>query len=57
METKDMMAATAVAWGRMGTRRAPAFWQMQWLLLFLVAAAAAAVAEQQVPLVLWSSDR
>ncbi|KAK2506563.1 hypothetical protein MC885_019840 [Smutsia gigantea] len=50
-----MMAVTAVDWLRVGTRRAPAFWQMQWLPLLLVVAAAAA--EQQVPLVLWSSDR
>lgn len=47
------MAATVAARVRAGTS-APAFWQMQWLPLLLVAAAAA---EQQVPLVLWSSDR
>uniref|UniRef100_A0A8C4MPY2 ATP6AP1 n=1 Tax=Equus asinus asinus TaxID=83772 RepID=A0A8C4MPY2_EQUAS len=50
------MAATAAARVRAGTRRAPELWQMRWLLLFLVAEAAAAT-EQQVPLVLWSSDR
>ncbi|XP_037367649.1 V-type proton ATPase subunit S1 [Talpa occidentalis] len=52
-----MMAATAAARVPAGTRRAPELWQMQWLPLLLVAAAAAAAAEQQVPLVLWSSDR
>ncbi|XP_016077421.1 PREDICTED: V-type proton ATPase subunit S1 [Miniopterus natalensis] len=52
-----MMAATVAARVQAGTRRAPAFWQMRWLPLLLVAAAAAAAAEQQVPLVLWSSDR
>ncbi|XP_059767039.1 V-type proton ATPase subunit S1 isoform X2 [Balaenoptera ricei] len=53
-----MMAATAVDRVRAGMRRAPALWQMPWLPLVMVAAAAAAAAsEQQVPLVLWSSDR
>ncbi|XP_004695297.1 PREDICTED: V-type proton ATPase subunit S1 [Condylura cristata] len=53
-----MMAATAAARVPAGTRRAPELRQMQWLPLLLVAAAvAAASAEQQVPLVLWSSDR
>ncbi|KAM9668456.1 V-type proton ATPase subunit S1 [Dama dama] len=51
-----MMAATAAARVRAGTRRAPALCRMPWLPLMLVAAAAAA-SEQQVPLVLWSSDR
>lgn len=51
-----MMAATAAGWAQAGTRRAPPPWQMPWLPLLLVAVAAAA-AEQQVPLVLWSSDR
>ncbi|XP_008587160.1 PREDICTED: V-type proton ATPase subunit S1 [Galeopterus variegatus] len=48
------MAATAAARVRMGTRWAPALWRMRWMTLLLVASAAA---EQQVPLVLWSSDR
>ena len=52
-----MMAATAAARVRAGTRRAPALCRMPWLPLILVAAAAAATSEQQVPLVLWSSDR
>ncbi|XP_057574434.1 V-type proton ATPase subunit S1 [Hippopotamus amphibius kiboko] len=53
-----MMAATAADRVRAGTRRAPALCQIPWLPLLLVAAAAAAAAsEQQVPLVLWSSDR
>ncbi|XP_015362463.1 V-type proton ATPase subunit S1 [Marmota marmota marmota] len=51
-----MMAARLVARVRTGSRWAPALWQMPWLPLLLVSAAAA-VAEQQVPLVLWSSDR
>ncbi|XP_070319049.1 V-type proton ATPase subunit S1 isoform X2 [Odocoileus virginianus] len=51
-----MMAATAATRVRAGTRRAPALCQMPWLPLMLVAAAAAS-SEQQVPLVLWSSDR
>nr|KAF6359492.1 ATPase H+ transporting accessory protein 1 [Myotis myotis] len=51
------MAATVAAPVRAGTSRAPAFCQMKWLPLLLVAVAAAAAAEQQVPLVLWSSDR
>ncbi|XP_043314261.1 V-type proton ATPase subunit S1 isoform X2 [Cervus elaphus] len=51
-----MMAATAAARVRAGTRRAPALCRMPWLPLMLMAAAAAA-SEQQVPLVLWSSDR
>ncbi|XP_036912850.1 V-type proton ATPase subunit S1 [Sturnira hondurensis] len=50
------MAATVAACVRQGTRRSPAFSQMRLLSLLLVAAAAAAT-EQQVPLVLWSSDR
>ena len=50
------MAATAAARLQAGTRQAPALWQMRWLLLVLVAVAEAE-AEQQVPLVLWSSDR
>ncbi|XP_077001896.1 V-type proton ATPase subunit S1 [Tamandua tetradactyla] len=49
-------AAAAAARGRAGTRRAPALWRMPWLPLVLAATVAAA-AEQQVPLVLWSSDR
>lgn len=57
LETEAVMAATVAAPARAGTSRAPAFSQMKWLPLFLVMAAAAAVAEQQVPLVLWSSDR
>uniref|UniRef100_A0A8I3QRA4 ATPase H+ transporting accessory protein 1 n=1 Tax=Canis lupus familiaris TaxID=9615 RepID=A0A8I3QRA4_CANLF len=48
------MAAMAAARVLAGTRRAPALRQMRWLPLLLVAVAAA---EQQVPLVLWSSDR
>ncbi|KAM7225414.1 hypothetical protein CapIbe_023391 [Capra ibex] len=52
-----MMAATAAARLRAGTRRAPALCRMPWLPLMLVMAAAAATLEQQVPLVLWSSDR
>uniref|UniRef100_A0ABK0M8U2 ATPase H+ transporting accessory protein 1 n=1 Tax=Rattus norvegicus TaxID=10116 RepID=A0ABK0M8U2_RAT len=48
-----MMAATVVSRIRTGTRWAPVLW----LLLSLVAVAAAVAAEQQVPLVLWSSDR
>ncbi|XP_022422318.1 V-type proton ATPase subunit S1 [Monodon monoceros] len=52
------MAATAVDRVRAGMRRSLALWQMPWLPLVMVAAAAVAVAsEQQVPLVLWSSDR
>lgn len=52
------MAATAVGRVRAGMRRSLALWQMPWLPLVMVAAAAVAVAsEQQVPLVLWSSDR
>uniref|UniRef100_A0A8C0W2I9 V-type proton ATPase subunit S1 n=1 Tax=Castor canadensis TaxID=51338 RepID=A0A8C0W2I9_CASCN len=50
-----MMAATMVAL-RAGTRWALAFCRMPWLPLMLLVAVAAA-AEQQVPLVLWSSDR
>ncbi|XP_031516652.1 V-type proton ATPase subunit S1-like [Papio anubis] len=55
-----MMAATATARVRMRPRCAQALWRMPWLPVFLslaAAAAAAAAAEQQVPLVLWSSDR
>lgn len=47
------MAATVVSRKRMGTWRAPVLW----LPLSLVAVVAAVAAEQQVPLVLWSSDR
>ncbi|XP_037677400.1 V-type proton ATPase subunit S1 [Choloepus didactylus] len=50
-----MAAVAAAARGRAGTRRTLAFWRMPWLLLVLAATVAAA--EQQVPLVLWSSDR
>lgn len=50
------MAATAAAQVRAGTRWAPPLCRMPWLPLMLVAAAAA-TSEQQVPLVLWSSDR
>lgn len=57
LETGAVMAATVAAPVRAGTSRAPAFGRMKWLLLWLAAAAAAAVGEQQVPLVLWSSDR
>lgn len=57
VETEAVMAATVAAPVRAGTSRAPAFCQMKWLPLLLVVVAAAAVAEQQVPLVLWSSDR
>ncbi|EDL29825.1 V-type proton ATPase subunit S1 isoform 2 precursor [Mus musculus] len=48
-----MMAATVVSRIRTGTGRAP----VMWLSLSLVAVAAAVATEQQVPLVLWSSDR
>ncbi|XP_032702161.1 V-type proton ATPase subunit S1 [Lontra canadensis] len=48
------MAATAAVRAQAGTRQAPALWQMRWMPLLLMAVAAA---EQQVPLVLWSSDR
>ncbi|XP_040600729.1 V-type proton ATPase subunit S1 isoform X2 [Mesocricetus auratus] len=47
------MAATVVSQMWLGTRWAP----FLWLHLSLVAVAAAVAAEQQVPLVLWSSDR
>ena len=47
------MAATVVSRIRTGTGRAP----VMWLSLLLVAVAAAVATEQQVPLVLWSSDR
>ncbi|XP_007538366.1 V-type proton ATPase subunit S1 [Erinaceus europaeus] len=46
------MAVAAAARAPAATRWAPALWQVQWLLL-----TATAAAEQQVPLVLWSSDR
>ncbi|XP_051020134.1 V-type proton ATPase subunit S1-like [Acomys russatus] len=51
-----MMVATVVSRKRnqMGTRRASVLWLPLWLVAVAVAAAAA---EQQVPLVLWSSDR
>lgn len=52
-----MMAATAAARVRARPRRVPALWQIRWLPLLLLVVAAAAAAEQQVPLVLWSSDR
>lgn len=52
--TDAVMAATAAARLRAGTLQAPALWQMRWLLFVLVAVAEA---EQQVPVVLWSSDR
>uniref|UniRef100_A0A2R8N3I0 ATPase H+ transporting accessory protein 1 n=1 Tax=Callithrix jacchus TaxID=9483 RepID=A0A2R8N3I0_CALJA len=48
-------AATATARVRTGLRCASVFWRMPWLPVFLLLTAAAA--EQQVPLVLWSSDR
>ncbi|KAL0588280.1 V-type proton ATPase subunit S1 [Plecturocebus cupreus] len=51
-------AAAATARARTGLRCASVLWRMPWLPVFLwLAAAAAAAAEQQVPLVLWSSDR
>lgn len=55
VEAEAVMAAMLTAYVRKGTRRAPAFWQMRLLSVLLVVAAAAT--EQQVPLVLWSSDR
>ncbi|XP_019489222.1 PREDICTED: V-type proton ATPase subunit S1 [Hipposideros armiger] len=51
-----MMAVTAAARVPARTQRAPALWQIRCLPLLLVVVAATA-AEQQVPLVLWSSDR
>ncbi|XP_051034298.1 V-type proton ATPase subunit S1 isoform X2 [Phodopus roborovskii] len=48
-----MMAAPVVSQMRTGTRFVPVLW----LHLSLAAVAAAMAAEQQVPLVLWSSDR
>lgn len=56
VKAEAMMAATMVALVRAGTRWALAFCRMPWLPLMLLVAVAAA-AEQQVPLVLWSSDR
>ncbi|XP_004717613.1 V-type proton ATPase subunit S1 [Echinops telfairi] len=52
-----MAAAAAVARERAGERQVPALGRMRWLSLVLVVTAAAVTAEQQVPLVLWSSDR
>ncbi|XP_042523370.1 V-type proton ATPase subunit S1 [Dipodomys spectabilis] len=49
------MAANVLTWVQTGTQWALAIWRMPWLPLLLMVAAAAA--EQQVPLVLWSSDR
>ncbi|KAM9576788.1 V-type proton ATPase subunit S1 [Trichechus inunguis] len=49
--------AAAAARVRAGSRRVPALWRMRWLPLLLSVTAAAVAAEQQVPLVLWSSDR
>lgn len=57
VEAEAMMAATAAARVRARTRRVPALWQIRWLPLLLLVVAAATAAEQQVPLVLWSSDR
>ncbi|XP_040830564.1 V-type proton ATPase subunit S1 isoform X2 [Ochotona curzoniae] len=48
---------TAAARVRAGTLRVPALWWMPWLRLLLLLMAELAAAEQQVPLVLWSSDR
>lgn len=48
---------TAAARVRAGTLRVPALWRMPWLRLLLLLMAELAAAEQQVPLVLWSSDR
>lgn len=53
LKAEAMMAATVVSRIRTGTGRAP----VMWLSLSLVAVAAAVATEQQVPLVLWSSDR
>lgn len=50
-----MMATVAASPVRARLRRALAFWQIRWLPLLLLLVPAAA--EQQVPLVLWSSDR
>ncbi|XP_005414255.1 PREDICTED: V-type proton ATPase subunit S1 [Chinchilla lanigera] len=53
-----MMAASVAVRVRTGTQRALVPWRMPWPLLLLAAVAvAAAASEQQVPLVLWSSDR
>ncbi|KAM4818536.1 V-type proton ATPase subunit S1 [Thomomys bottae] len=51
------MAATVLTWVQSGTHWALAMWRMLWLPLLLMVTTAAAAAEQQVPLVLWSSDR
>lgn len=56
VEAEAMMAATAAARVPARTQRAPALWQIRCLPLLLVVVVATA-AEQQVPLVLWSSDR
>uniref|UniRef100_A0A286XLQ4 ATPase H+ transporting accessory protein 1 n=1 Tax=Cavia porcellus TaxID=10141 RepID=A0A286XLQ4_CAVPO len=53
-----VMAATVALRIRTGTQRTLVPWRMPWPLLLLAAVAvAAAASEQQVPLVLWSSDR
>ncbi|XP_017376278.1 V-type proton ATPase subunit S1 [Cebus imitator] len=52
-----MMAATATARVRTDLRCASVLWRMPWLPVFLWLVTAAAAAEQQVPLVLWSSYR
>ncbi|XP_066213000.1 V-type proton ATPase subunit S1 [Saccopteryx leptura] len=58
MDCEAVMAAMVAGRMQARMRRAPAIWQVQWLPLLLMAlAVAAAAAEQQVPLVLWSSDR
>lgn len=50
-------AATAAARMRTETLRVPAPWRVPWLPLLLLLVAVVTAAEQQVPLVLWSSDR
>lgn len=58
VETEAVMAATVALRIRTGTQRTLVPWRMPWPLLLLAAVAvAAAASEQQVPLVLWSSDR
>ncbi|KAM6143582.1 V-type proton ATPase subunit S1 [Erethizon dorsatum] len=58
MEAEAMMAGAVAVRVRSGTQRALVPWRMPWPLLLLAAVAvAAAASEQQVPLVLWSSDR